>query len=99
MRCHIDWSDAAERDLEDIWDWIAEENIAAAQQKIEAIGAHIRLLGRTPQIGRLRAEIAPDLRALVEGNYLILYRFDQSDKRVEIVRIIHQRRDLSALFD
>ncbi|VVS99347.1 type II toxin-antitoxin system RelE/ParE family toxin [Erythrobacter sp. EC-HK427] len=99
MNCHIDWSDAAERDLEDIWDWIAKQNIAAAQRTVEAIDGHIRLLGRTPQIGRIRAEIAPDLRALVEGNYLILYRFDESDKRVEIVRIIHQRRNLSALFD
>lgn len=99
MTWRIDWSDSSEADLEAIWDWLAEHDIATAERTVRAIDAVILLLGDTPRMGRMRADILPGLRAVIKLDYLILYRLDEEDNRLEIVRIIDQRRDLSALFD
>ena len=53
------------------------------------------LLGQYPEIGRERRDIAPGLRYLASGNYLILYRL--APTAVEIVRYVHGRRDLRAM--
>jgi toxin ParE1/3/4 len=46
-----------------------------------------------PRPGRSRREIAPGVRALVEGDHLILYRVDGRD--VDIVRVVHGARRLT----
>jgi plasmid stabilization system protein ParE len=43
-----------------------------------------------------RPPIAPEVRALIEGDHLILYRVDRRD--VEIVRVVHGARRLTELF-
>ena len=47
-------------------------------------------------MGRLRPDIAPELRYLAVGNYLILYRTVPNG--IQIVRVIHGARDLPNLF-
>jgi toxin ParE1/3/4 len=47
-------------------------------------------------MGRLRLDIAPELRYFMAGKYLILYRTVPGG--VQIVRVIHGARDLSNLF-
>lgn len=47
-------------------------------------------------MGRLRPDIAPELRYFVVGNYLILYRTVENG--IQIVRVIHGARDLPHLF-
>jgi toxin ParE1/3/4 len=47
-------------------------------------------------MGRLRPNIAPELRYFTVGKYLILYR--TVPEGVQIVRVIHGARDLSHLF-
>jgi toxin ParE1/3/4 len=48
-----------------------------------------------PEMGKSRANLAPNLRSIVEGNYLIFYRPTSSG--VEIVRVLHGARNLEAL--
>ena len=50
-------------------------------------------------MSRLREDIRPGLRILVEGNYLLLYEHDASNDAVELVAVIDRRRDLSELFE
>jgi toxin ParE1/3/4 len=45
-------------------------------------------------LGRPREELAPGLRGLLHGRYVIF--FLRSDAKVEIVNILHCRRDLSS---
>lgn len=95
-------TDAAERDLEDIWLVIAEDNPTAATRMVRAIAARIERLGRFPRLGARRPDIAPSARVLVEGPYLILFEVqpDTDDgpvEYVEIVRVIDGRRSLSDL--
>ena len=54
------------------------------------------MLADHPLLGPARPDIAPDLRYLISGNYLILYR--ALGDSVEIVRVLHGARNLSALF-
>ncbi len=93
---------AAERDLEDIWLAIAEDNPVAATRMVRAIAARIDRLSHFPRLGGRRRDIAPSARALVEGPYLILFEVqpDTDDGHVEwveIVRVVDGRRDLSDL--
>ncbi len=74
-----------EFDLEQIWDYIAEDNIDAADRWIEKLFSAFELLGRTPGIGHMREDLT-DLPVLfwpVE-TYLIVYRVQKraySDRR------------------
>ncbi len=99
MTCELFWSSAAERDLEEIWDHIAESDIAAADRTVRKVGELLTLLGETPKMGRQATEIDHDWRILVRAPYLIFYHHNERSERIEIARIVHERRDLAALLD
>jgi len=80
----------AEADLEDIALYIAEDNVQAARRWIEDMHALCQQLGEMPAMGVAKPSIRPGLRMLPAGSYLILYQ--EVDKGVEIVRVIHGAR-------
>lgn len=85
-------------DLEAIWLYIAADSPDAADRLIDRLYNRVRLLSDFPEAGPVYAEIAPDCRLLVEGNYLILYRI--AENAVELVRALEGHRRLSpSLFD
>jgi toxin ParE1/3/4 len=86
----------AEEDLIEIWIYIAQDNPAAADHVLDAINERCLALADNPLMGRLRPDIAPELRYFTVGNYLILYRTVPDG--VQIVRVIHGARDLPNLF-
>ncbi len=88
-------SPAAEDDLIDIWCGIALDSPVAADRFLDSIAVEIRQLATFPDSGSLRPDIAPDARALTVGNYLVLYRHTAT--HIEIVRVAHGARDLTAL--
>ena len=51
------------------------------------------LLARHPGAGVRRSDIGPDVRSFPLGNYLVLYR--RITDGVEIIRAVHEQRDLS----
>ena len=87
---------AAERDLDEIWLYIAFDNPAAADAVVDHIQERTLQLSAFPRSGRLRPEIAADARAVPVGTYLILYR--EAESFIDIVRVVHGARDLTALF-
>jgi toxin ParE1/3/4 len=86
----------AEEDLIDIWIYIAQDNPGAADRVLDDIDERFHALADNPLMGRLRPDIAPELRYFTVGKYLILYRTVQDG--VQIVRVIHGARDLPHLF-
>jgi toxin ParE1/3/4 len=88
-------TDTSEADLLDIWHFIAASSPAAADRVVRDIGRQIARLADFPEIGARRADIAPEVRALVVGSYLALYRFDGAT--AEIVRVVHGARDLGEI--
>ncbi|MEQ8790196.1 MAG: type II toxin-antitoxin system RelE/ParE family toxin [Pirellulaceae bacterium] len=92
----------AQDDIDDLADYIAEENPTAARQFLDAVERTIQLLTATPELGgvfplpgrpQLRAHrISPRFR-----NYIVFY--ESNDDGVLIVRVIHGRRDLTTAFE
>ncbi|MDX2006292.1 MAG: type II toxin-antitoxin system RelE/ParE family toxin [Meiothermus sp.] len=88
----------AEVDLLEIWDFILQSGgIERADAFIDRLQTTFSTLDSFPDIGRARANLAPGLRSIPEGSYLIFYRPTSSE--VEIVRVLHGARDLEALLD
>jgi toxin ParE1/3/4 len=87
----------------DIYLTIGLDNPTAAEQFFTTIEAKADLLSSQPRLGPRCPEIRPSTRFLVERPYLVLYEThpDTGDgplEKVEIVRVIDGRRDLTSLF-
>lgn len=93
----IKFTEPASQDLEEIYDYIALDNVEAAERLRARLQKRWRAAGENPGIGRKRDEWQPNLRSVREGNYLILYH--KIDDGIEIVRIVHGARDIESLFD
>jgi toxin ParE1/3/4 len=63
----------ARLDLIDIWNYIADDNEAAANWMFDRIEGVLRMLSEQPKAGREGPELAPELRSLPVGNYLLFY--------------------------
>jgi toxin ParE1/3/4 len=85
----------AERDLVDIYDYIAEENPQAAIRVLNQIEKRCQSLCAHPKIGQQCDEISPGLRSVAEGRYLIFYRLAPGE--IQVIRILHRARDVTEL--
>lgn len=86
----------AEEDLIEIWTYISQDNPDAADRVLDAIEERFYTLVDNSLMGRLRPDIAPELRYFLVGKYLILYRTISDG--IQIVRVIHGARDLPNVF-
>jgi len=89
----------AEADLDDIWYYVAKESssIEIANRLIDTITDRFFVLASFPYIGRSRDEdFGPGCRTLAVGEYVIVYCIENEDAL--ILRVVHGRRDLDALF-
>jgi toxin ParE1/3/4 len=90
----------ARADLHEIWDYYASEiqNIDLADRIRDELFAAFDKLAQAPGIGHHRSDlVAEPLRFWRMRDYLIIYR---SEKRpIEIVRVLHGKRDVQALLE
>ncbi|MFT5467016.1 MAG: plasmid stabilization system protein ParE [Verrucomicrobiales bacterium] len=87
---------SAERDIFDIADYIAEQGSPlAAERFVGKLKAECEKLGRLPGKGHFRAEVPRPLKVLNFKNYVIVYRLEKEP--VEIVRVLHSRRDFTSI--
>jgi toxin ParE1/3/4 len=86
----------AQTDVDEIHDYIARDKPAAAIRWVEQTREQFKFLARSPAAGQARDDVQPGLRSFSHGNYVIFCR-PQSDA-LEIVRVLHGRRDIRALF-
>jgi toxin ParE1/3/4 len=87
----------AQEDLREIRAYIAERGSnRAAARWIGTLRQRFRRLAETPGMGRPRDDLAPDLRSLAVGDYLIFYRQERGG--IQIVHVLHGARDIEQLF-
>jgi toxin ParE1/3/4 len=86
----------AQEDLFGLWATIAADSPAAADRLLDQVDARLKLLSAFPEMGASREELRAGLRNLVIGEYVALYRVLIDE--VEIVRVVHGRRDFPGLF-
>jgi plasmid stabilization system protein ParE len=88
-------SEDAGRDLDAIWDYIAADNVVAADRWISKLFDAFDAIGNTPGIGHKREDLTPyPLRFWPVGAYLVIYRTTSGP--VEIVAVTRGSRDIPA---
>lgn len=85
-----------EVDLVDIASYIAQDNPRAASRFIDRVEQIFKRLAASPGIGRLREELAPNLRSFPVDHYLIFYF--PAKTGIEVARVLHGARDIPNLF-
>jgi plasmid stabilization system protein ParE len=88
-------------DLSDIWEYVAEDNVSAANRVESAIFSACNSLARHPLIGSKRTEITPlpvRFWAVTRfSNYIIVFRPDK--KPLQVVAVLHGKRNIKALLE
>lgn len=89
-------SPKAQRDLTDIWKFIAQDSIQHADRWLERAHEVFALLGLQPRMGFPSDEIHPGTRRFPLGTYIIYYRV--STRAVQILHVFHGKRDQRKAF-
>ncbi len=89
----IEWAGRAFKDLQDIYEFIAKDSKRFAQIQIENIQKAVSNLANFPLMGRKLPEFPySPYREILVGNYRVLYRYDERQKRIYVMAIVHGRR-------
>jgi toxin ParE1/3/4 len=85
----------ADLDLNEIWEYIAQDKIDDADRWIAKLFDAFEMLAQTPRIGHTRGDVT-DSSVLFWplGAYLIIYRADRQP--IEIVAVTQGSRDIPA---
>jgi toxin ParE1/3/4 len=89
-------SQQAEKDLEDLWVYIAQRDEIAADRQVARLLDRFPMFAQFPNMGRTRDELLPGLRSFPVKPYIVFYIIHP--ERVEIVRVLHQSQDLEGQF-
>ena len=84
-----------ELDLDEIWEYIAADNIEAADLWIAKLFDAFEVLGRTPGVGHRREDLTPyPVLFWPLGPYLVIYHAER--RPIEIVGVTQGSRDIPA---
>ena len=90
----IKWTAEAESWLSEIFEYIAQENPAAARNVAQSIYEQAQLLQDFPEIGyKYRTEKEGDIRILLYGHYRIAYLIRSPDQ-IDILGVFHGAMDI-----
>jgi toxin ParE1/3/4 len=90
---HYELSEEADNDLENIFDYTANEwGVAQAFVYVTAFDVIFENLSANPEPGHERNEIREGLRSFVKESHVIFYRILKD--HIRIVRILHKSRDV-----
>ena len=79
-------------DLTEIWEYIAADNLDAADRVLDEIHEAIRTLVPFPQLGHIRSDLSSrPLRFHPVGNFLIAYAPDE--RPLLVLAVLHGRRN------
>ena len=96
-RRRVVWAPRAKRDLADVWRYYARvASIEVADKILREIDEAARRLSDDALRWRARDELMPGLRSALVPPYIIFYRIQNGT--VEIVRVLHGRRNFPAIF-
>lgn len=91
----VSFSRQAEKDLEEIGDFIAKDSPRRAVSFIQGLRDHCQKISQFPDAYPRFPELGPEVRFLTHGKYIVLYR--AFDEDISIERVLHGARDILAL--
>ena len=80
----------------DIACYIAQDNPEAAAGFVDKMARIFALLAASPEIGRQRKELAPNLRSFPVDRYVAFYIPIKNG--IEVLRVLHGARDIPTNF-
>ncbi len=90
----IAWTHEAVRWLQDVHDYIAEDNPKAARRVVEGILQKAQLLRQFPELGyRYEGKSDHHVRILVHGHYRIAYLI-KPEASIDILGVFHSALDI-----
>lgn len=86
----------AHADVDEIWLYIAEDSVRAADKVTDAISNVFSQLADYPNIGHVREDLTDEpYRFISVYDYLIVY--DPTKSPVVVLRVLHGRRDVKSI--
>ena len=90
------WMEPAKADLQHIYDFIAADSKQYARKVAREMVDKTDILDETPKLGKVAPEIQDDnVRELHLYSYRILYEIKTPN--IEVLAVIHKRRDFQAV--
>lgn len=94
----VQLSRTAYQDLAEIWRYIAEHNIDAADRVRDELELAMRQLAEMPGMGHQRQDVTdPTIRFWRIFTYLIAYRVESD--ALYVLRVVHGARNFRQIFD
>jgi toxin ParE1/3/4 len=94
----LELSEPALDDLEEIWQFVALDNEAAATRLVDELLGRLRTIETFPGVGRARPELGAGIRSfLIHENYIAFFK--RTKEVLSILRILHARRDVTTAFE
>jgi plasmid stabilization system protein ParE len=91
------FSPIARRDVARAWEYIAADNVSAANRFIDKLEYALELLVKMPTLGHMRKEVTDSrYRFWAVRPYIIAYRYNT--RTLTVVRLIHGARDFRGFF-
>jgi plasmid stabilization system protein ParE len=90
----ITWTEEAQRWLEDIFEYIAADNPAAAARTVQGIYERVQILATFPEIGHRYFASSRSVRILLYGHYRVAYLV-KDDGNVDILGVFHGSLDIT----
>jgi toxin ParE1/3/4 len=90
----IAWTEEAQRWLEDIFEYIAADNPAAAARTVQGIYDRTQVLKTFPEIGYRYLASGRNVRILLYGHYRIAYLV-KDDRNIDILGVFHGSLDIT----
>jgi toxin ParE1/3/4 len=87
---------SALNELDEIWLYIARDNINAAEKLVNNIRVAANRLAFMPGIGRRRDELQVGLLSYPLGNYILFYR--RTKTGIDLLHVYHGARNIEELF-
>jgi plasmid stabilization system protein ParE len=92
----IVWTEPAETDLGDLFDYIARDSAVYAERFVDRILDAVVRLAELPRVGRQVPEAnAEHIRELIVQSQRVIYAIDDINETINILALVHVRQDLA----
>ncbi len=90
----IIWSPLAQNRIIEIAEYIAKDNVYAAENWVKKIYDRVKVLKEFPKGGRIVPEVGKDnVREIFHGDYRVIYRIEK--EQIQILTVRHGKQLLS----
>ncbi len=95
----VTWSESSKKDLKNIHDHIALDSPLYAKKTVSAINKKAQILNSFPRMGKMVPEIMDEsIREILIAPYRVIYAVAENNRDVEVLSVIHGKRDFNEAF-